>query len=161
MPQNQAMRDLVAKMKLLPNEAFTRGSKIVFMDDSIVRGTQLKDNIVKLKEVGVEEVHMRIACPPLIFPCRFLNFSTSRSTFDLYARRVIRDLEGTDKLSDETLQEYADDTTEKHRKMVEVMGQQLQLTSLKFQRLQDVVDAIGLPKSELCTHCWDNSSYME
>ena len=74
---------------------------------------------------------------------------------------MIRDLEGTDKLSDETLQEYADDTTEKHRKMVEVMGQQLQLTSLKFQRLQDVVDAIGLPKSELCTHCWDNSSYME
>ena len=104
---------------------------------------------------------MRIACPPLIFPCRFLNFSTSRSTFDLYARRVIRDLEGTDKLSEETLLEYADDTSEKHRKMVEVMGQQLQLTSLKFQRLQDVVDAIGLPKEQLCTHCWDNSSYME
>ena len=160
MPQNQAMRDLVAKMKLLPNEAFTRGSKIVFMDDSIVRGTQLKDNVVKLKEVGVQEVHMRIACPPLIFPCRFLNFS-SRSTFDLYTRRVIRDLEGTDKLSDEILAEYADDTTEKHRKMVEVMGQQLQLTSLKFQRLEDVVAAIGLPKERLCTHCWDNSSFVE
>lgn len=161
MPQNQAMRDLVAKMKLLPNEAFTRGSKIVFMDDSIVRGTQLKDNVVKLKEVGVEEVHMRIACPPLIFPCRFLNFSTSRSTFDLYARRVIRDLEGTDKLTDEVLEEYADDQSEKYRKMVEVMGQQLQLTSLKFQNLQDVVDSIGLPKEQLCTHCWDNSSYVE
>lgn len=161
MPQNQERRDLVAKMKLLPNEAFTRGSKIVFMDDSIVRGTQLKDNVVKLKEVGVKEVHMRIACPPLIFPCRFLNFSTSRSTFDLYARRVIRDLEGKEKLSDAVLEEYADSSSEKYRKMVEVMGRQLQLTSLKFQNLEDVVESIGLPKCDLCTHCWDNSSYVE
>ncbi|MBR2065123.1 MAG: amidophosphoribosyltransferase, partial [Bacteroidales bacterium] len=101
MPQNQKMRDLVAKMKLLPNEMLTRGQKVVFMDDSIVRGTQLKDNIVKLLDAGIEEVHMRIACPPLIFPCRFLNFSTSRSTYDLYTRRVIRDMEGTDNLTDE------------------------------------------------------------
>lgn len=89
MPQNQNMRDLVAKMKLLPNEAFTRDARIVFLDDSIVRGTQLKDNVVKLRECGVKEVHIRIACPPLIYPCCFLNFSTSRSTFDLFARRVI------------------------------------------------------------------------
>ena len=101
MPQNQNMRDLVAKMKLLPNEMLTRGQKVVFMDDSIVRGTQLKDNIVKLHDTGIKEIHMRIACPPLIFPCKFLNFSTSRSTYDLYTRRVIRDMEGTDNLTDE------------------------------------------------------------
>lgn len=161
MPQNQEMRDLVAKMKLLPNEAFTRDSKIVFMDDSIVRGTQLKDNVVKLKEVGVKEVHMRIACPPLIFACQFLNFSTSRSTFDLYTRRVIRDLEGTDRVSDAVLEEYANHDSERYQKMVEIMGNQLQLTSLKFQKLEDLVKAIGLPKEKLCTHCWDNSSYFE
>lgn len=161
MPQNQKMRDLVAKMKLLPNEQFTRDQKIVFMDDSIVRGTQLKDNIVKLLDTGVKEIHMRIACPPLVFPCPFLNFSSSRSSFDLYARRIIRDLEGTENLSDEILQQYVDPDNAKHHEMVETMRKHLQLTTLKFQRLDDLVAAIGLPKCKLCTHCWDNSSYME
>ena len=161
MPQNQKMRDLVAKMKLLPNRQFTKDQKIVFMDDSIVRGTQLKDNVVKLLDEGVKEIHMRIACPPLIFPCRFLNFSTSRSTYDLYARRVIRDLEGTDNISDATFMEYADPDSAKHKEMVDIMRRHLQLTTLKFQRLDDLVDAIGLPKESLCTHCWDNSSYDE
>lgn len=160
MPQNQKMRDLVAKMKLLPNEKLTRGQKIVFMDDSIVRGTQLKDNVVKLLDSGVEQVHMRIACPPLIFPCKFLNFSTSRSTYDLYARRVIRDMEGTDNLTDEIFEEYANPDNPKHIEMVNIMCRHLQLTSLKFQRLDDLIEAIGLPKCDLCTHCWDNSSYM-
>lgn len=161
MPQNQKMRDLVAKMKLLPNEAFTRGQKIVFMDDSIVRGTQLKDNVVKLLDAGVKEIHMRIACPPLIFPCKFLNFSTSRSTFDLYTRRIIRDMEGTDKLTDEILTQYVDPDSEKYKEMVRLMSTHLQLTSLKFQRLDQIVNSIGLPKDQLCTHCWDNSSYTE
>ena len=161
MPQNQKMRDLVAKMKLLPNSRFTRGQKILFMDDSIVRGTQLKDNVVKLLDSGVKEVHMRIACPPLIFPCRFLNFSTSRSTYDLYARRVIRDMEGRDDISDEVFEQYADPDSPKHKEMVNIMCRHLQLTSLKFQRLDDLVDAIGLKKEDLCTHCWDNSSYDE
>ncbi|MDR2036658.1 MAG: amidophosphoribosyltransferase [Bacteroidales bacterium] len=161
MPQNQTMRDLVAKMKLLPNEALTQKSKIVFLDDSIVRGTQLKDNVVKLRECGVEEVHIRIACPPLIYPCCFLNFSTSRSTFDLFARRVIRDLEGTSDLTEEILQPYTDPDSEKYKAMVKVMCQHLQLDSLQFQRLDDLIDAIGLPKEQLCTHCWDNSSYTE
>lgn len=160
MPQNQKMRDLVAKMKLLPNEAFTRDSKIVFLDDSIVRGTQLKDNVVKLLESGVKEVHMRIACPPLIYPCRFLNFSTSRSTFDLFTRRVIRDLEGTSDLTDEMLLEYANPDSERYKNMLDTMCQHFQLNSLKFQRLEDLVAAIGLPKEQLCTHCWDNSSYV-
>lgn len=161
MPQNQKMRDLVAKMKLLPNEQFTRGQRVLFMDDSIVRGTQLKDNVVKLLDSGVKEIHMRIACPPLIFPCRFLNFSTSRSTYDLYTRRVIRDMEGTDNLTDEICMQYADPDSPKHKEMVEIMRKHLQLTSLKFQRLDDLVGAIGLPKCDLCTHCWDNSSYTE
>lgn len=161
MPANQKMRDLVAKMKLLPNEAFTRGERIVFLDDSIVRGTQLKDNVVKLLETGVKEVHMRIACPPLVYPCKFLNFSTSRSTFDLFTRRVIRDLEGTEDLTDETLAEYADQNSEKYKRMIEIMRQHFQLNSLRFQRLDDLVEAIGLPKEKLCTHCFDNSSYTE
>lgn len=161
MPQNQNMRDLVAKMKLLPNEAFTRDARILFLDDSIVRGTQLKDNVVKLREAGVKEVHMRIACPPLIYPCKFLNFSTSRSTFDLFTRRIIRDLEGTSKLTDEILAPYADPESPQYKQMIGVMEQHLQLDTLKFQRLNDLVEAIGLPKEDLCTHCWDNSSYTE
>jgi Glutamine phosphoribosylpyrophosphate amidotransferase len=159
MPQNQKMRDLVAKMKLLPNKDLTVGKKIVFLDDSIVRGTQLKDNVIKLLEAGVKEIHMRIACPPLIYPCKFLNFSTSRSTFDLYTRRIIRDIEGTSNLTEEILQQYVDPDSSKHKEMVTLMCKNLQLTTLKFQRLDDLVKAIGLPKCKLCTHCWDNSSY--
>lgn len=161
MPQSQEMRDLVAKMKLLPNEAFTKDSRIVFMDDSIVRGTQLKDNVIKLRECGVEEVHVRIACPPLLYPCCFLNFSTSRSSFDLLARRIIRDLEGSSDMSDELLKTYADPDSNKYKIMVEKMRDYLKIDSLKFQRLDDLIKTIGLPKEQLCTHCWDNSSYME
>ena len=161
MPQNQKMRDLVAKMKLIPNKELTKDKRIAFLDDSIVRGTQLKDNVVKLIDAGVKEVHMRIACPPLIYPCKFLNFSTSRSNFDLYTRRVIRDMEGTSELSEEVLQEYVDCNSAKHKEMVNIMCKNMQLTSLKFQRLEDLVAAIGLPKCKLCTHCWDNSSYTE
>ena len=161
MPQNQKMRDLVEKMKLIPNKELTKDKRIAFLDDSIVRGTQLKDNVVKLIDAGVKEVHMRIACPPLIYPCKFLNFSTSRSNFDLYTRRVIRDMEGTSELSEEILQEYVDCNSAKHKEMVNIMCKNMQLTSLKFQRLEDLVAAIGLPKCKLCTHCWDNSSYTE
>ncbi len=161
MPQNQSMRDLIAKMKLLSNEYLANDSRVIFLDDSIVRGTQLKDNVVKLRECGVKEVHIRIACPPLIYPCRFLNFSTSRSSFDLFSRRVIRDLEGTDELTEEMLKPYSDHESEQYKKMVEAIRKHLQLESLQFQRLDDLVDAIGLPKEDLCTHCWDNSSYME
>jgi amidophosphoribosyltransferase len=160
MPQNQAMRDLVAKMKLLPNEKFTRGARVIFLDDSIVRGTQLKDNVSKLVEAGVKETHIRIACPPLVYPCQFLNFSTSRSNFDLITRRVIRDLEGTDNLTDEILKPYSDHNSEQYARMVESMRQILGVDSLKFQHLDDLVESIGLPKEDLCTHCWDNSSYM-
>ena len=161
MPQNQEMRDLVAKMKLIPNEELTRGQKIVFLDDSIVRGTQLKDNVVKLHDSGIEEVHIRIACPPLIYPCVFLNFSTSRSSFDLFTRRTIRDLEGTENLTDDVIAKYSDENSEQYKKMIDTMRDYMNLTSLKFQKLDDLVKAIGIPKENLCTHCFDNSSYTE
>ncbi len=160
MPVNQNMRELVAKMKLIPNREFTKDKSVIFLDDSIVRGTQLRDNVCKLTELGVKEVHMRIACPPLVYPCQFINFSTSRSSFDLFTRRIIRDLEGTENLTDEMLNKYSNQDEENYKIMVEEMRKRLGLTTLKFQRLEDLVSSIGLNKEDLCTHCFDNSSYM-
>ncbi len=161
MPQHQSMRSLVAKMKLIPNEALTRGAKMVLLDDSIVRGTQLKDNIVKLVEAGAKEMHIRVACPPLVYPCVFLNFSSSRSTFDLFSRRVIRDLEGTEEFSPELLAEYSDHTTQKYAEMVDRIRRTIGADTLKFQTMEDLVKAIGLPKEDVCTHCWDNSGLVD
>ncbi|MFC1875775.1 amidophosphoribosyltransferase [Thermodesulfobacteriota bacterium] len=157
MPQNQEQRDLVARMKLIPVRDLIEGKRLLFCEDSIVRGTQLKDNIQKLFEYGAREVHMRPACPTLIYPCEFLNFSTSRSTLDLAGRKVIYELEGT-----ETgfLQEYASADSDKNLEMIEGIRQRLGLTSLIYQKLPDLVDAIGMPKDKLCTHCWDGSSYF-
>jgi len=151
----------VAKMKLLPNEAFTRGSSMVLLDDSIVRGTQLKDNIIKLVDAGARQLHIRIACPPLLYPCVFLNFSTSRSTFDLFTRRAIRELEQQDDFNDELLRKYTDPSSAEYANLIEYMRKAIGADTLRFQRLEDLVGAIGLPKEELCTHCWDNSSYLE
>ncbi len=156
MPQNQEMRDLVAKMKLIPNKALIEGKRIVFCDDSIVRGTQLKDNTKDLRLAGAREVHMRIACPPLTFACDFLNFSQSRSTLELASRKAIKQLEGEEK----HFEEYADPTSEKYRLMVEQIAKNLAIDSLIYQDLGDLVEAIGLPKEKLCTHCWDGSSYF-
>ncbi len=158
MPQNQDMRDLVAKMKLIPNREFVENKSIVFLDDSIVRGTQLKDNVSKLYDMGVKAVHIRIACPPLIFPCDYLNFSTSRSSYDLITRRVIRDLEQSESVSNETLTEYSDYKSDKHKAMIEEITKRIGVTSLRFQELDKLVEAIGLPKEKICTHCFDNSS---
>jgi amidophosphoribosyltransferase len=157
MPQSQSMRDLVAKMKLVPNQALIKGKRIVFCDDSIVRGTQLTDNVQILFDYGAVEVHMRVACPTLIYPCEFLNFSTSRSTLDLAGRKAIQELEGTE---DTSLEEYAKAGSEKNLAMVEKIRKRLGLTSLKFQTMDDLVDAIGMPKEKLCTHCWDGTSYF-
>ena len=160
MPQNQDMRDLVAKMKLIPNKQFVKDQSIVFLDDSIVRGTQLKDNVSKLYEMGIKDVHVRIACPPLIYPCLFLNFSSSRSSYDLITRRVIRDLENSESVSDEILGEYSDSTTERYKALVDEAARRIGVTSLKFQELSKLVEAIGLPKKSICTHCFDNSSFL-
>jgi amidophosphoribosyltransferase len=156
MPQNQETRDLVAKMKLIPNKKVIEGKRMVFCDDSIVRGTQLKDNTIDLRLAGAKEVHMRIACPPLTFPCNYLNFSQSRSTLELASRKAIKQLEGEEK----HLDQYADPTTEKYRAMVEQIARNLGIDSLIYQDLGDLVEAIGLPKEKLCTHCWDGSSYF-
>ena len=155
MPQSQDMRDLVAKMKLIPNKEVIEGKRMVFCDDSIVRGTQLKDNTIDLRQAGAKEVHMRIACPPLTFPCNYLNFSQSRSTLELASRKAIKQLEGEEK----NLEEYANPTSEKYRAMVEQIARNLGIDSLMYQDLDDLVEAIGLPKEKLCTHCWDGSSY--
>jgi len=157
MPQNQEMRDLVAKMKLIPIKALIEDKKIVFCDDSIVRGTQFKDNVKILYEYGVKEVHIRPACPTLIFPCMFLNFSRSRSTLDLAGRKAIKEIEG-----DETshLEEYAKPGTERYYEMIEKIRQKIGVTTLKYQKLNDLIEAIGLPKEKVCTHCWDGSSYF-
>jgi len=157
MPQNQDVRDLVARMKLIPIKSMIEGKRILFCEDSIVRGTQLKDNIQILFDYGASEVHMRPACPTLIFPCEFLNFSTSRSRLDLAGRSVINEIEVGE---EENLDEYYTPGSEKYVEMVERIRQRLRLTTLQYQKLDDLVDAIGLPKEKLCTHCWDNSSYF-
>lgn len=156
MPQNQEVRDLVAKMKLIPNKSIIGGKRLVFCDDSIVRGTQLQDNIQILYEYGAREVHLRIACPVLIHPCEFLNFSASRSQLDLAGRKAIKALEGKD---DAFLDEYARTDSDKNRAMVEQIRKTLGMTSLRYQTIDNLVEAIGLPKEKLCTHCWDCSSY--
>ncbi len=156
MPQNQEMRDLVARMKLIPIKKIIKEKRIIFCDDSVVRGTQLKDNTQILYEYGAKEVHMRIACPCLIHPCKFLNFSTSRSTLDLAGRKAIYELEGTE---DSDLKDYAQDGSKKHMAMINKITERLKLTSIRYQKLEDLIAAINLPKQKLCTHCWDGSSH--
>ena len=157
MPQNQEVRDLVAKMKLIPIKSLINGKRIVFCDDSIVRGTQLKDTVQILYDYGVKEVHIRPACPTLIFPCTFLNFSRSRSTLDLAGRKAIKEIEGTET---NHLDEYARPGTDRYYEMIEKIRQKIGITTLKYQKLDDLVEAIGLPKEKICTHCWDGSSYF-
>lgn len=156
MPQDQSQRDLVARMKLIPNDEIIKGKRIIFLDDSIVRGTQLKESAKELRLCGAKEVHMRIACPPLMFPCTFLNFSQSRSIYELAGRKAIRQL-GEDS---KDITEYTDPDSPKYKKMVSCITENLCLDSLMYQRLDDLVKAIGLPKEKLCTHCWDGSSYF-
>jgi amidophosphoribosyltransferase len=156
MPQFQQQRNLVAKMKLIPVKALIEGKRLLFCEDSIVRGTQLQDNVQNLYDCGALEVHMRAACPTLIHPCEFINFSTSRSTLDLAGRKAIKEVEGEE---DRNLDLYAQAGSEQNLAMVDRIRLRLRLTSLKYQRLEDLVDAVGLSKEKLCTHCWDGSSY--
>jgi len=150
-PPSQEIRNHVAKMKLVPVPEIIKGKRVVICDDSIVRGTQLKNyTISKLKECGVKEIHLRIACPPLMFPCKF-NFST-RSINELAAHRAIRAIEGKD-ITD--VSEYIDEKSAKHKKMVDWICKDAGATSLKFQKLSDMVSAIGLPREKLCLYCWN------
>jgi len=149
-PPSQERRDLIAKMKLIPVPEIIKGKRIVFCDDSIVRGTQLKNyTIQKLKENGAKEIHLMIACPPLMFPCKF-NYST-RSINELAARKAIKIIEGKDA---DNVSEYTDENSPKHAKMVNWINDDLGATTLKYQKLNDMIKAIGLPKEDLCLYCW-------
>jgi len=152
MPQDQSIRDLVAVMKLIPVDELIDGQRMLFCEDSIVRGTQLKDTVQRLYASGAKEVHMRPACPPLVFGCKFLNFSRSRSELDLAGRTAIKNLEGKDGVH---LDEYSDPDSDKYGAMIENIRERLNLTTLQYQRLPDLVEAIGLPKEKVCTYCWD------
>lgn len=154
-PSRQEMRNLVAKMKLIPNRAMLQGKRLLFCDDSIVRGTQLRDNVKVLYEYGAKEVHIRIACPPLIYSCPFIGFTASKSPLELITRRIIKELEGDE---NKNLDKYATTGSPEYNRMVEIMRERFGFTSLRFNTLETLVESIGLPKCKLCTHCFDGSS---
>jgi len=152
MPQDQNIRDRVAKMKLIPIKELINDKRLLFCEDSIVRGTQLRKQIKRLFDSGAKEVHMRVACAPLVYGCKFLNFSRSRSELELAGRWAIKELIGKD-INDPV--DYTDPESDNFKAMVEVIRKKLLLTTLKYQKLEDLVKAIGLPKEKLCTYCWD------
>lgn len=153
-PGNQSRRDLVAKMKLIPNKAILNDKGVVFCDDSIVRGTQLRDNVRTFFECGAREVHARISCPPLVYGCPYIGFTSSKSDLELITRRIIRDIEGAD---DARLEVYATTGTPEYERMVGEIARRLELSTLRFAKLEDLVDSIGLPKCDICTHCFDGT----
>lgn len=155
-PPNQKMRELVARMKLIPNKTLLKDKKVVFCDDSIVRGTQLQDHVSELYEGGAKEVHIRISCPPLIYACPFLNFTGSKSELELITRRTIQQVEGD---HSKDLKAYSTTDSPQYCRMVECIRDKIGVTSLKFNPLETLVASIGLPKDRLCTHCFDGSSY--
>ncbi|MCM1107812.1 MAG: amidophosphoribosyltransferase [Clostridium sp.] len=154
-PSNQEMRQLVAKMKLIPNRAMLKDKRVLFCDDSIVRGTQLRDNVSVLYDEGAREVHMRIACPPLIYGCPFINFTSSKSDMELITRRLIQEFEGD---ANKNLDKYATTDSPEYQRMVQAIADRFGLSSLKFNTLENLIESIGLPKERVCTHCFDGSS---
>ena len=155
-PGNQSRRALVARMKLIPNGALLKDRRVVFCDDSIVRGTQLRDNVRTFFEYGAKEVHCRISCPPLVYGCPFIGFTTSKTDMELITRQIIRDFEGDDK---KNLEKYAQTGSPEYQRMVDEIARRLGLTTLKFAKLEDLIEAIGMPKCKVCTHCFDGTSY--
>ena len=152
MPQSQDMRNKVAKMKLIPVHELIEGKKLLFVDDSIVRGTQMRETVEFLYENGAKEVHMRSACPPIMYGCKYLNFSRSTSELDLIARRIIHEYEGEEGVK--YISEYADSKTERGKRLRDEICRRLKLTSLEFQFLDGTIKAVGLPECKLCTYCW-------
>lgn len=153
MPTSQNQRSLIARMKLIPVDSLIRGKSLLLIDDSIVRGTQLSETTEFLYQSGAKEVHIRPACPPLLFGCKYLNFSRSNSDLDLITRRIIRDREG-DNVSDEILADYANPDSQNYKDMVEEIRKRLNFTTLQFHRLDDLVESIGISPCKLCTYCW-------
>ncbi len=156
-PGNQSRRALVAKMKLIPNRSLLKDQRIVMCDDSIVRGTQLRDNVRTFFEYGAKEVHARISCPPLVYACPFIGFTASKSELELITRRVIKDFEGDE---NKDLEKYATTDSPQYKRMVEEIGKRLGLSSVKFNKIETLIKAIGMPKERVCTHCFDGSSYF-
>lgn len=154
MPPNQSQRNLIAKMKLIPVEELIHDKSLLLIDDSIVRGTQLRETTEFLYNSGAKEVHIRPACPPIMFSCKYLNFSRSTSELDLIARRVIKKREG-DNVSDEVLADYANPDSQNYKEMIDEICRELNFTSLRFHRLDDMIESVGLPECQLCTYCWN------
>ena len=151
MPSSQSMRNLVAHMKLIPVDKLIRDKKLLFIDDSIVRGTQLRETVEFLYNAGAKEVHIRSGCPPIMFGCKYLNFSRSTSDLDLITRRVIAELEGDKKYN---IKDYIDSKNPKYQLMLDTICNQLNFTSLKYLTLDGMLDAIGIPRENICTYCW-------
>ena len=151
-PSDQSRRSLVAKMKLIPNRFILKDKRVLFCDDSIVRGTQLRDNTRVLYDMGAKEVHMRISCPPLVYGCKYIGFTNSKSDMELITRRIIEEFEGD---PSKNLDQYIDHTTPCYARMVEAIRERFGLTSLKFNTLDDLIAAIDLPKCKVCTYCFD------
>ncbi|MDE7432744.1 MAG: amidophosphoribosyltransferase, partial [Lachnospiraceae bacterium] len=153
MPTIQSKRNLIAKMKLIPVHDLIKDKRLLLIDDSIVRGTQLRETTEFLYKSGAKEVHIRPACPPLVYGCKFINFSRSTSEMDLITRRVIKQLEGDN--AEHVLEEYTNPESERYDKMIEEIRKQLNFTSLRYHRLDDMIESVGIDKSKLCTYCWD------
>ena len=154
MPTNQAQRNLIAHMKLIPVQPLIKDKKLLLIDDSIVRGTQLRETTDFLYNSGAKEVHVRPACPPIMFGCKYLNFSRSTSEMDLITRRIIKEREG-DNVSEETLQKYCDPDTPEYAAMLETIRKELHFTTLRYHRLDDMLDSVGIDHCKLCTYCWN------
>lgn len=161
MPTVQSKRDMIAKMKMLAVHDLIQDKSILLIDDSIVRGTQLRETTEFLYESGAKEVHIRPACPPLVYGCKYLNFSRSSSEMDLITRRVIARLEGTEDISEEILQQYTDPESEKYEQMIEEIRKELNFTTLRYNRLDDMLEAVGIPRENLCTYCWNGKDIEE
>ena len=150
---NQSERNKVARMKQIPVPELIDGKSLLFVDDSIVRGTQLKETVDFLYDNGAKEVHMRSACPPIMYGCKYLNFSSSKNEMELLARRIIVELEGQAGL--DHIDEYSDGKTERGRKLRETICEKFNFDSLEFQSLEGVLEAIGIDPCKLCTYCWN------
>ena len=153
MPQNQSQRNLIARMKLIPVDALIRNKSLLLIDDSIVRGTQMRETTEFLYQSGAKEVHIRPACPPLLYGCKYLNFSRSNSELDLITRRVIQKREGEN--AEAMLEDYANPDSTNYKEMVEEIGRELKFTSLRFHRLDDMIASVGIEPCKLCTYCWN------
>ena len=153
MPSSQEQRNRIAKMKLIPVHELIQDKKLLLVDDSIVRGTQSKETVDFLYENGAKEVHMRSACPPIMYSCKFLNFSRGNSDMDLIARRTIRELEGEE--GDKYIEEYCDGTTERGKKLRKALCEKLHFDSLEYQSLEGLIESIGLDRCKVCTYCWN------